>query len=240
MNPDPARRRSPLLIAFVAALAVAACGASTPGGATDRPTQPGSTASPGTADRTPRPTRVPDVIEQFHAAPELEGRLPSSLGGTPLLRESVTGPTFGSAGRRHRLGLRCHRYVGRGMRCRKQKELMEALGRANLATARVEIALAYDDAQRPRAEIQATRVVGADGTAVLAAHVAVERDRAARLKRTLEVRTEDVGGKQVTVLQSQGGQPAQRVRYVYAAGDVLYEIRLASRRDAEVVLGALA
>ena len=244
------RRRLRELALLAATAAVAACTGAAPAvpGSSSQPTgglpTTGATQGPGATNPAgspvARPTRVPGVIETFHAVPDLEAKLPRKAGDAELKVESVVGPTFGTAGRRHRLGLRCHFYEGRGVRCRRQQQLSDLVTRVGATPESVSIAFAFEGTRRPRAEVQATRLAGSDAAKLVEAYVAIERERYAKRQSQLAIRTETLGSKNVTVLESRGGRPNQRVRYVYASGDTLYEIRLATRPVAEEILKTLA
>jgi hypothetical protein len=101
----------------------------------------------------------------FHLAPDLEGRLPKSVGPKALTVESVVANGFKDAAGTHQIGVRCRWYEGRGLRCRDEKELATALGAIGKAAGDVAIAVAYNETKDQEVEVQATRVAGADAIA---------------------------------------------------------------------------
>jgi hypothetical protein len=219
-------------------------GLSTPA-ATARPTTgglatlaPGSPAATGGA-ATAGASGSPAAVTPFHSAPELEAVVPTSADGLALAVESVTGAGFRDGNGNHAVGVRCRWYEGRGLRCRDQKELQSALTTLGKTLNDVRIGVAYNETKDREIEVQATRVAGVSGAALLDAVVAVYRDAWAKRKRTLNVSTATLGGKSVTVITYASPYPLGLRRYLYATADTLYDIRRAYDAPATAILQGL-
>jgi hypothetical protein len=191
--------------------------------------------SPGlTAGTGPSGSATP-----FHAAAELEHVLPAQAGGLPLAVESVTGAGFSDANGAHSVGLRCRWYDGRGLRCRDQKTLVAALAALGRALGDVTVAVGYNETKNKEIEVQATRITGVTGAQVRDAVLAVMRDAALKAKRTLKTTDATVGGKSVTVITYASPYPLGLRRYLYASGDLFFDIRRAYDAPAAEILQAL-
>ncbi len=195
----------------------------------------GSTTAP--ASPTAPPSSGPTVA--FHAATDLEGVLPTQAGGLPLTVESVTGAGFADANGNHKVGLRCRWYEGRGLRCRDQALLTSAVAALGKSVGDVTIAVSYNETKDKEIEVQATRVAGVSGSQLLDATLAVLRDAAAKDKRTLNTAPGSLGGKSVTVITYSSPYPLGLRRYLYASGDLLFDIRRAYDAPAAEILQGL-
>lgn len=174
----------------------------------------------------------------FHAAPDLEARMPVDAGGVALTIESVAGTGFESS-RPHRAGMRCRWYPSRGLRCRDQAGLADLLGRLGKAPGDVSIAVAYDQTRGKIIEVQGLRIAGTTGNQILEAQIALEREQAATGGRALDATSLDLAGRTLTLIRSARTYPLGTARYLMASGDVLYEIRKTDETTLEAVLGQL-
>lgn len=237
-----------------------ATGSLRPSSAATQPAQPsnGSTAATGTAVPSFAPSFAPTAAATqgpgggtpaasgsaaptvaFHAAPELERSVPTQAGGLPLTVESVTGAGFADTAGNHKAGLRCRWYDGRGLRCRDQKELAATLAVLGKSLQDVSIAVSYNETKNREIEVQATRVAGVRGAELRDATLAVLKDAASKQKETLNAAPGTVGGKSVIVITYASPYPLGLRRYLYAAGDLLYDVRRAYDAPAAEILAGL-
>jgi hypothetical protein len=216
----------------------------TPGAAaTPTPRTAGSSparTAAGGESRKPFPTKKPGAtprpVVAFHEVGDLESRLPTQVAGATLVTESVSGTGFRDA-RSHKAGLRCHWYEGRGLRCRDQQQLDAVLAALGHSREDVSIAVAYTVA-RGGAEIQVMRVTGVTGAALRDGMLAVMTADASAGKRQFDVQTTSIGGRDVRVVGSLRPYPLGR-RFLYAAADALYEIRMVSDDAAAQIIPGL-
>jgi len=256
-----ARRPVALLVSIVAlAVAVVACSSpsSAPTGGTS-PTLGGlATIGPGaTGTRNPataaasrpaasggshkpyptkNPAATPRPVVAFHSVGDLEARLPTQVAGATLVTESVEGAGFRDA-HPHKAGLRCHWYEGRGLRCRDQKQLDAVLAALGHPRDDVSIGVSYT-VERGGAEIQVMRVEGVSGSALRDAVIAAMSADATKRKRQLDVQTTNLGGRDVRILNSPRAYPLGK-RFLYAASDALYEVRMVADNVAAQVIAGL-
>jgi hypothetical protein len=218
----------------------ATIGPQTSASVTARPTRtPGASGASKTAAASKTPAGSSGPTTPFHAATDLERVLPIQAGGLPLTVESVTGAGFADANGGHKVGLRCRWYQGRGLRCRDQALLASAVTALGKSVQDVAIAVAYNETENKEIEVQATRVAGVSGSQVLDATLAVLRDAAAKNKRTLNAAPGSLGGKSVTVITYSSPYPLGLRRYLYASGDLLFDIRRAYDAPAAEILQGL-
>lgn len=202
------------------------------------PTPPG----PGTTQATPvqsRGTKSGGAGTPFHLATDLEGSLPTQVENRPLAIESVAGASFQDTNGSHTIGFRCRWYAGRGLRCRDQAPLVAALASLGKQPADVAVAVAYDENTGEEVEVQVTRVAGVSGAALRDAILAALRDAAIKRKTTLNTTTDTVGGKSVVTIHYKYTYPLGLSRYLYASGNVLYDVRRASDAEAPEILQGL-
>lgn len=234
---SPHRAAVHLIAVALLGAVLGACGGggtATPG-ASQRPSA-GATIPLGTARATGGTATVAPGIG-FHAAPDLEGTLPTRAGGRSLTVESVAGTGF-SDFRRHNAGLRCRWYEDRGLRCRDQAQLDLVLDRLGRTRGDVTIAVSYD-ATRGGIEIQSLRIAGASGKAVLDAVLSVMQDRATTRGRPLDLSTTTIAGRQVSVITYRNAYPLGKQRYFHASASTLFEVRKAGEAVAAEVIGGL-
>jgi hypothetical protein len=201
-------------------------------GCSTTPSPGGGTANPPASQGPSGPAAV------FHAAPDLEARMPTDANGSALTVESVLGTGFESS-RPHRAGLRCRWYETRGLRCRDQAALVGLVGRLGKAASDVSISVAYDRTRGSIIEIQALRIAGTTGQQVLDAQLAVEGERASATGDTLDAAPLEVGGRQLTVIRNARSYPLGEARYLLATADVLFEIRKTDETTLAAVLAKL-
>ena len=198
------------------------------------PSHPVSTRKP-----TPSPNTSSLPTTPFHLAADLEGRLPTSVSGKPLTVESVRADGFKDANGAHQLGLRCRWYINRGLRCRDQKELADAVAAVGKAPGDVTIAVAYNETPDQEVEVQATRVAGADANALRDAVLKILGDDASKGGGQLNAAAGTVGGKNVVVITYSSPYPLGLRRWLYASGDTLFDVRRAYDNEATEILQAL-
>ena len=80
----------------VLAIVIAACnnGAATAAPATQAPTTAPATAAPTTAPASQGAAATGDPLASFHGAQDLEGLLPDSIAGVPVVKASISGTDF--------------------------------------------------------------------------------------------------------------------------------------------------
>jgi hypothetical protein len=178
-------------------------------------------------------------VTPFHGATDLERLIPTQAGGLPLTVESVAGAAFQDTNGSHKIGLRCRWFAGRGLRCRDQKELVAALGALGRTPQDVSIAVGYNGTKDREIEVQATRVAGISGAQLRDAVLSALSAAAVSRKHPLTVAPGTLGGKSVVLITYRTPYPLGLRRWLYASGDVLYDIRRAYDAPAEEILRAL-
>jgi nucleoid-associated protein YgaU len=198
VSPSRTTTHVPLaLLAAAAALLVAACGASASPAASAAPsTAPIASPSPVPSGAADSPAPSVDL----HGAPDLEARLPHTVGSTELSAVSLSGDTFLSTGD-----------------TASQGQLRDMLSKLGRTPADLSVAEAHDPTGRLVYQLGLFRVAGADAFSLESAWIAAQQ--AADANR-LKVTQETIAGRQVTHL----ADPARVVggdTYVVAMGDTL-------------------
>jgi len=191
----PARTSGPALLAVLLALAaivLAACGSSSTPTPPPAPTSPASSPAASAAIASPSPTA------NVHAAPELEARLPDSIGGVAMSKFSMGGVDFmagGSASGQAQL-----------------KELLQQLGKTD---GDLLLADTYDPTGASADQAAIFQVKGADPTKLLDLWVAAQTAITNNKTRVANV---TVVGRQLTRLEDFTSEPS-RVTYAWSNGD---------------------
>jgi hypothetical protein len=174
-----------------------------PAGSPAASTSPSGSPAASSAIASPSPTA------NVHAAPELEARLPDSIGGVPMSKFSMGGVDFmagGSASGQSQL-----------------KELLQQLGKTD---ADLLVADTYDPTGASTDQAAIFQVKGADPTKLLdlwvAAQTAITNDKT-------RVSNVTVDGRQLTRLEDFTSEPS-RVTYAWSSGDLI--VLVAASTDA--------
>jgi hypothetical protein len=180
----PARRI--LLIAAAAALAVAACNTS---------------VAPSLAPVSPSAAAVsPSPTPNIHAAPELEARLPDTLGGVAMTKLSLDGADFLSYG------------TSEGQT--QVRSMLQQLGKGE---ADLLVAQAYDATGGSNDQAAIFQVKGADPAKLLTLWVAAQAAATANMVHATPV---IIDGHVLTKLEDASSVPT-RTSYAWSSGDAI-------------------
>jgi hypothetical protein len=185
---------------LVATLALAAAFLAVGCGSTDDPSPSGPATSSGPASVAPSSSPTPAPSVDLHGAPELEGRLPTSIGGTVLTSVSLAGDEFLLTGGE----------AGRG----QVEAMLESLGKT---AADLSVAQAADPTGVLVFQQGLFRVAGADPAQLLAEWVGAQQ---AATSNRLQVSDAEVDGHPTTHLVDPSRADGAST-YVVADGDTL-------------------
>jgi hypothetical protein len=201
-------------------LAVAACdaaGSPSPSGSPAPST--GAAPSPSTgAAASPSPTPSPSPSPDLHGAPELEARLPATIGGVDLTTVSLTGPAFLAGGGE----------VAQG----QLNGMLDDLGKT---AEDLTVAEASDPTGMLVFQEGLFRVQGSDAMQLLAAWVAAQQ---AAMQQRLEVTTTTIAGHAVTVLTNPN-DPVGGTTYALAVDDTIVLVLADDRALVEEAFGLI-
>jgi hypothetical protein len=214
-------RHPTLSLAVIAVIVMAGCGSpdssgpiSSPVGASDPPPLIDTESPPGdavpAAGSSPDGTPPPNAAGQPHADVELEGLIPSEVGGVGLTKTSVTADEFVGAA--------------------DEPQFATFLSMVERTREDVTLAVAFDPGGSLVGQISALRASGADSDDLLRALL--------DWYVSADISSMTVGGKQVTVVtvQSDGMVVTE---YMYVLDDVAFAVSGADLETAALFLEAL-
>ncbi len=137
-------------------------------------------------------------IPTFHADPELEGRIPGTVGGQTIETQSISGADFGSTG-------------GEDFQA-----FLTSLGKQPS-----DVTLAVGQSADRSLSITAFRVAGVEGQRALDELIRIQQGNA---DEPVTVSQANIGGKNVTTILEEGADPATETQYIYASGDVFFQV----------------